>query len=140
MNEIEKTKKITLTELSTNEHIDDARFRKAYNDIHALQKRVFGQTWPRDIDELAQRYTSLLHVEIVESLQQTNFKMHQKKHPIDMDKFGEEIIDIMIYACAYSGLAFDNFDQFLNALEQKVNKNKTRQDWEINKQNGHIKQ
>lgn len=110
----------------------DGRLYMVYAAIHALQRRVFGETWPRDVDDMIAKYVKYIQVEAVEALQCTNFKDHKRKQPVDTDNLRDEIADLFIYVCAMSGCVFTSLDDFMSQIEQKVQKNETRKDWDIN--------
>lgn len=109
--------------------------RESYVKIHELQKRVFGECWPRDVDEMLQRYYILASKELSEVLEHTNFKQHKAKKPINFEEVGEEIIDVIIFTMAMAGVIYGpgNYDAFAEALSKKVGYNNVRPDWELNR-------
>jgi|SRR5579859_571245 len=121
-----------LEHIESPECLDD-RLAAIYAAIHSLQRRVFGETWPRDIDEMISKYVKYIQVECVEALQCTNFKDHKRKQQIDLENLRDETVDIFIYAIAMAGCSFTSLDDFMSTVERKVQKNNTRQDWDINR-------
>lgn len=112
---------------------EDARFNTIYYALRALQKKVFGQLWPKqDLDTAISKYHQYIIVELTEALQHTNFKVHKLKHPIDMKKLQEEIVDVFIYTTELTDCVFESPEELLSAVEAKMEKNKTRTDWDIN--------
>lgn len=103
-----------------------------FQQIAILQKRVFGSMWPRSLDNAVEQYVKYIHVEADEALRETNYKHHKKVQPIDMTRLKDEIADIAIYTFALAGVVFENYEEFFEAVQNKVNYNETRQDWEIN--------
>jgi|SRR6266850_666260 len=103
-----------------------------YKQIALLQKRVFGQGWPRDLNTAIATYVQYIHVEATEALQETNFKHHKEIKPINMSALQEEIADLWIYIHAMAGVTFESYEAFLSVIEAKVKKNEIRKDWDIN--------
>jgi dimeric dUTPase (all-alpha-NTP-PPase superfamily) len=104
-----------------------------YRVIRKLQQRVFGAVWPKEnITEYVQQYITMIQVEAVEVLQETNFKAHRAPKPVDMAKLKEEIIDIQVFLYAMASGIFGNYEEYLSVLREKVEKNERRNDWEIN--------
>ena len=101
-------------------------FSSLMERVRAFQQRVFGVTWPRDLDALAQQYSMLITRECFEVLDETNFKPHKRPHPVNLDKVREETVDVFIYAMALAAAVFLSPEAFLAAVEEKVAVNEAR--------------
>lgn len=107
--------------------------QETYDRIQMLQKRVFGQSWPRrNKDAAIQEYCKLLGVEVSELLQETNYRVHKEVRPLDEERIKDEIADILIYTFAVAGVVFESYADFFAQVMAKVEKNNLRQDWIIN--------
>jgi NTP pyrophosphatase (non-canonical NTP hydrolase) len=115
-----------------NQEIKPSQEREIFETIKLLQMRVFGEDWGDNTNEVIQEYTKLLQVEIVEMLQETNYRTHKEEKQINYAALKEEIVDVLIYALATASTVFTNYEEFLLILRKKVEKNKTRSDWKIN--------
>ncbi|SRR6266704_950029 len=107
--------------------------KEIYETIARLQKYIFGATWGRNLDNVIQEYAKLLNVEVTEMLQETNYRIHKEPKEINLEALKEEIVDIAVYSNAVASIVFNDYEEFQEALSRKVEKNKTRTDWQINK-------
>ena len=108
------------------------QFQEQYAAVHALQKVVFGKTWPRDFEALIELYIMYIQVECAEVLQCINFKRHKTRKEVDLEALREEVVDLQIYIMALSGVMFTDVHDFLASVDKKIQKNTVRKDWEIN--------
>lgn len=102
-------------------------------ELWAMQRTFYGIMWPKDTDTYTHKYVAYIQGELAEVMQETNFKDHKAKRPIDMEKLGEEIVDVIIYALDLGGVAFNSPEELLEAVAKKVQYNKSRQDWDVNR-------
>jgi hypothetical protein len=106
--------------------------QEVVEQIWGLQRRIFGEAWPRDLQQLLETYHLLISIELAELLAETNFKRHKKIKQIDGEKLELEAVDVVIYAFNIAGTVFDgDYERFLEVLQQKVSHNETRDDWDL---------
>ena len=96
-------------------------FRESYKMIHELQLQVFKNYLIHgtlDTDFAVKEYAGLLHED-------------KPKKKIHLKALKKEIVDILIYVSALSGFIFESEDELIQIMREKVEENKTRTDWAI---------
>lgn len=91
-----------------------------------FQRQVFGVQWPRDHDEMTQKYVMLITKELFEVLDHTSYKYHKPRVDIDELALMEEIADVQIFLFALAGMWFADASHFLRIINEKMGINERR--------------
>lgn len=137
---------VTYSETELEEEIErySKKFeRDPYATIHMsdlferekkLQRKLYGASWPWDIDRFIIDYAMHLHMEVDEMLREVNYKLQTKKRKeIDHALLQGEIADIFIFALAAATAEFTTYDEFIQTVKNKIEYNEQRTDWDANK-------
>jgi len=104
------------------------RLWSVWSTLISFQKRVYGETWPRDPDMMTQKYVMLLTKEAMEVLDHTSYKDHKPR--IDFDNRAaarkEEIADVVIYAMELAAVNFSSPEELIQEIERKIGINEQR--------------
>lgn len=125
---------IALNGLSFTTQPRDLDFSDAFEQVKHFQKQVFGSRWPHDAEEMTEEYVKLIMVELVECLQETNFKPHKRRIPLDAEaeaNIRKEIVDCLIYLIALAAVWFPDANAWLQAVFSKIGVNNDRLDNEF---------